>query len=84
MADRYKTGNAEFGSLQRSKILKGLIVLIAISSIGRLGYLQIIKGSAFLSVSEAQAIKQNIIDPFRGNMYDRNGELIVQDRKSVV
>lgn len=82
MADRYKTGNAEFGSLQRSKILKGLIVLIAISYIGRLGYLQIIKGSAFLSVSEAQAIKQDIIDPFRGNMYDRNGELIVHNEPS--
>lgn len=83
MADkRYQTGNPEFGSITRANIFKGLILFIAILYIGRLGYLQIIKGNVFLSVSEAQAIKQEVVDPFRGDIYDRNGQLLVHNEPS--
>lgn len=79
---RYSIGNPEFGSNTRASIFKVLVVFIALLYIGRLGYLQIIKGSSFLSVSEAQAIKQEVIDPFRGNLYDRYGEILVHNEPS--
>lgn len=79
---RTQIGNPEFASAGRAKIFQGLIIFICILFIGRLVQLQLIKGSTFLSVSEAQAIKQEVIDPFRGNIYDRNGELLVHNEPS--
>jgi penicillin-binding protein 2 len=80
--NRSQIGNVDFGSMSRAVIFKGLVVLIALMYIGRLGYLQIIRGSFFLTESEAQAIKQEVIEPFRGNMFDRNGELLVHNEPS--
>lgn len=83
MADKkYQTGNSEFGSLGRTNIFKGLVIVFALLYIGRLGYLQIVKGNTYLSESEAQAIKQEVVEPFRGNIYDRNGELLVHNEPS--
>jgi penicillin-binding protein 2 len=72
----------EFGSEQRAKIIKYMILLFVILYGSRLGYLQIVKGSSYRSLSEAQAIKQDIIEPFRGNMFDRNGLLMVHNETS--
>ncbi len=83
MADKkYQTGNTEFGSIGRTNIFKGLVIVFAILYIGRLGYLQIVKGSTYLVESEAQAIKQEVVEPFRGNIFDRNGELLVHNEPS--
>ncbi|MGB9770879.1 MAG: penicillin-binding protein 2 [Candidatus Kapaibacteriota bacterium] len=43
----------------------------------RLFYLQILKGSVYKIKSETQAIKTQIVYPFRGNIYDRSGNLLV-------
>lgn len=82
MSNLFQSDNGDFGSSKRANIIKYLIIIIASLYICRLGYLQIIKGSKYLSVAEAQAIKQEVIDPFRGNIFDRNGELLVHNEPS--
>ncbi|MCK5740914.1 MAG: penicillin-binding protein 2 [Chlorobi bacterium] len=74
--------NINFGSKQRYNILKTIIFLVVIVFLSRLAYLQIIKGSDYLRVSEMQAIKPIIVEPFRGNMFDRNGNLLVHNEPS--
>jgi penicillin-binding protein 2 len=48
----------------------------------RLAQLQLIQGDKYKLVSEAQAIKRLRVEPFRGNIYDRNSELIVHNEPS--
>ena len=74
--------NPEFGSRTRSTILKALVLIFAVLFVGRLGYLQIIKGSIYRSESEAQALKKKYVEPFRGNIFDRDGQLLVHNLPS--
>lgn len=74
--------NPEFAARFRQKIFIVLLAIIAVIYTGRLAYLQIISGNVFRLQSEAQAIKQNVIEPFRGNVFDRNGELLVHNEPS--
>nr|MDA3843400.1 hypothetical protein [Candidatus Kapabacteria bacterium] len=74
--------NINFASKQRYTILRTIVFLVVIVFLSRLAYLQIIKGSDYLRVSEMQAIKPIIIEPFRGNMFDRNGNLLVHNEPS--
>lgn len=74
--------NPDFASVTRQKIFKYLIIFVAAIFIARLGYLQIIRGSSYRVESEAQAIKEYVVEPFRGNMYDRYGELLVHNEPS--
>ena len=74
--------NPEFASKTREKIFRILILAFAAITISRLGYLQIVKGSLYRSESEAQAIKEEVVEPFRGNIYDRNGLLLVHNEPS--
>ncbi|MEO5929903.1 MAG: penicillin-binding protein 2 [Candidatus Kapaibacterium sp.] len=66
-----------FGSSNRKRAF--LILTTAIFSIftARLVQLQLIQGSEYRSRSEAQGIKQNVIEPIRGTIYDRYGHAIV-------
>jgi penicillin-binding protein 2 len=66
----------------RQRVIRVIVILIASIFIIRLGFLQIIKGSDFRVESAAQAIKEDVVEPFRGNMYDRNGELMVHNEPS--
>lgn len=74
--------NPDFASKSRELIFKAFIFSLAAVFIVRLGYLQIIKGSDFKRESTAQAIKEETVDPFRGNIYDRNGVLLVHNEPS--
>jgi penicillin-binding protein 2 len=74
--------NPDFASELRYKIIRYLIIFLAILFIGRLAYLQIIKGSIYRSESAAQAIKEETIEPFRGIIFDRNGSLLVHNEPS--
>jgi penicillin-binding protein 2 len=58
------------------------LFLIGVVFIGRLAFLQLLKGGAYRSESRVQAIKEDIIEPFRGNIYDRNGILMVHNEPS--
>lgn len=72
-------GDAEFGSPTRQRILTYIVLAMAVVYVGRLGYLQIIQGNVYRLKAETQAIKQLKVEPFRGNMIDRNGRYIVQN-----
>jgi len=71
-----------FGSSSIRKTFKLAIILVAGIFIFRLAQLQLLQGSKYLDVSQTQAIKQIRIAPFRGNMFDRNGLLIVHNEPS--
>ncbi|MCX6139691.1 MAG: penicillin-binding protein 2 [Candidatus Kapabacteria bacterium] len=72
-------GDGTFGSAQRQRIFRILILTISLVYVGRLAWLQIIQGNAYKLKAEAQAIKQISTEPFRGMIFDRNGRAIVQN-----
>jgi penicillin-binding protein 2 len=74
--------NPDFGSKIRGRILQVLVLIFALLFIGRLGYLQILKGSDYRTESEAQALKKKYVEPFRGNMFDTEGNLLVHNLPS--
>ncbi len=74
--------NPEFGSIGRKKIFIAVLFMIGLIFIGRLAFLQLLKGGAYRSESRIQAIKEDVIEPFRGNIYDRNGILMVHNEPS--
>ncbi|MEI6090483.1 MAG: penicillin-binding protein 2 [bacterium] len=65
-----------FASGIRKKLFFAVIILFAVAYIGKLAQLQL-SSSQYSEQSRAQAVKKNKIVPSRGNMYDRNGQLIV-------
>ena len=74
--------NPEFASKIRQNIFLVILACIAIIFTGRLAYLQIISGNVLRLKSEAQAIKENVVEPFRGNIFDRNNKLLVHNEPS--
>lgn len=72
----------EFASSGRYKFSRYLVIGILLIFTIRLGQLQIIEGDKYKTVSEAQAIKRVRIEPFRGNIYDKNNELVVHNEAS--
>jgi len=74
--------NQNFASFQRLKFIRALVAFIAIIFVVRLAQLQLLEGSEYLIASDAQAIKRVRIEPFRGNIFDRKGKLIVNNEAS--
>lgn len=72
-------GDGAFGSAQRQRIFRVVVLGISLIYIGRLAWLQLIQGNVYRLKAEAQAIKQISTEPFRGTIYDRNGRAIVQN-----
>lgn len=72
----------KFISTPRVRIIKSLVFLICSIYIMKLAHLQIVKGIIYKEASEAQAIKQVIQEPFRGNIYDSDGNIIVHNKSS--
>ena len=73
--DRIKEG-AEY--IMKSRLMVLIIVFCLTSSIliGRLFYLQIVRGEEYLENYKLQIRRTSEIPATRGNIYDRNGELI--------
>ncbi len=82
MSAKIIIGSKDLHSKTRENIFSVIIILFALLFIGRLFFLQVIKGNIYRVESETQAIKQIIVEPFRGNMFDRNGNLIVHNKPS--
>ena len=76
---KFKNQDSAFGSVERLRILRYVILAISAIYIGRLAYLQIIQGNRYKLKAEAQAIKQISTEPFRGMIFDRYGRAIVQN-----
>lgn len=73
----------QFGGRTKRNLMLGILFLIGLIFIVRLAQLQIIEGGDYLVESETQAIKRVRLEPFRGNIFDRNGTLVVQNAPSV-
>jgi len=66
----------------RVLVLIVFFVVYAFILIGRLAYLQIVKGDFYYSKSEKNHLKVVILNAPRGNIYDRNGILLAYDEPS--
>ncbi|MGQ9819702.1 MAG: penicillin-binding protein 2 [Candidatus Kapaibacteriales bacterium] len=72
----------EIEHINRYKLIIAFVFLISFVFVGRLFYLQILKGSVYKIKAETQSIKAQHIYPFRGNIYDRDGNLLVYNAPS--
>lgn len=67
---------------RRMSILMGIIVGIVVFLIIRLGWMQLMNGPQYKKIAEENSIRQITAKAPRGNMYDRNGTLLVSNRPS--
>ncbi|HKM16927.1 MAG TPA: hypothetical protein VJ064_01740, partial [Limnochordia bacterium] len=63
---------------RRSAGLFVLFVVVTLALCLRLGYLQLWSKSRYSNLAEAQRLQPELIDPQRGNIYDRNYELLAR------
>ena len=70
--------NDEFGG--RLQVLAWLSVLVIVVLIGRAGYLQIYEGDYYARLAEGNRIRIIPTMAPRGTFFDRNGQLLVQNR----
>ncbi|ROL62353.1 penicillin-binding protein 2 [Bacteroidetes/Chlorobi group bacterium ChocPot_Mid] len=80
--ERISLAGEIFDSKKRQLIYKIMIAAFAVIFIGRLAIMQLLQGDIYRAETETQAIKQVVIEPFRGNMFDRYGRLIVHNEPS--
>lgn len=69
----------EFGNFLRQRIFGIAVVLLFLLLLSRLFYLQIVKSGALTAESKKNAVRDNPVLPIRGNFYDRNDRLIVDN-----
>ncbi|MBU3741804.1 MAG: hypothetical protein FGM24_05905, partial [Candidatus Kapabacteria bacterium] len=58
--------DSTFASPERQRIFTWIVLGLCVLYTARLGYLQIVQGSAYRTKAEGQAIKQLKVEPFRG------------------
>lgn len=63
---------------RRSAVLFILFALFTTAMCLRLGYLQLWSKSRYTNLAQAQRLQPELIDPQRGNIYDRNFELLAR------
>lgn len=66
----------------RMNIMTGIIVAVMILLICRLAWMQLVNGSQYKKIAEENRIRQITAQAPRGNIYDRNGALLVSNRPS--
>ena len=66
------------------RLLVGSLLMVVLTSvlIGRYYYLQIINYEEFMTRSESNSVLVQPIAPIRGDIYDRNGIVLAQNRVS--
>lgn len=69
----------EVGYHNRKYILGGVVLLIVITFIARLAYLQLVCNE-YKAFADSNAFLNNVIFPARGAIYDRNGDLLVYNQ----
>jgi penicillin-binding protein 2 len=72
----------EFGSASRKNVLLAVLAIGFLAIVGRLYQLQYIYRDEYGKKSEENSIRRVAKEPIRGYVYDRNGNLIVDNRPS--
>ncbi len=67
---------------RRLRTVTLLVMIVFVVLILRLWYLQVVKGPSYRVQSENNRIHLQDIPPFRGMIFDRNGDLLVDNRPS--
>ena len=68
-------------NIQRMKILYIVVIFIFTVIAGRLFYLQIIDGKRYAQLSKINTLRRETLYPPRGEVFDRNGEYLVQSKE---
>lgn len=76
MANRRKTQNIQMSV----RILQGVIVLGLLVTIGRMFQLQILDHEEYAPLSRQNSIRMDIVNPARGLILDRHGEILVDNQ----
>ena len=66
----------------RAYFLIFVFIIFSLILLGRLAYLQILKGEYYYKKSEKNHLKVVVLNAPRGNIYDRNGILLAYDKPS--
>ena len=66
-------------SLKRTTVLVLAFVLMSVVLVRRLFDLQIIQGQDYISKFEARTTKERVIKSTRGNILDRNGDILASN-----
>ena len=67
---------------RRINIMTGIIVAVIVVLIFRLAWMQLVHGPQYKKIAEENRIRQIAAQAPRGNLYDRNGALLVSNRPS--
>ncbi|MBC8014444.1 MAG: penicillin-binding protein 2 [Sporomusaceae bacterium] len=67
---------------RRMNIMTGIIVAVIVVLISRLAWMQLVHGPQYKKTAEENRIRQITAQAPRGNLYDRNGALLVSNRPS--
>lgn len=67
---------------RRMSIMTGIIAAVIIFLIARLAWMQLVNGPQYKKIAEENRIRQITAQAPRGNIYDRNGALLVSNRPS--
>ncbi|MDC1068159.1 penicillin-binding protein 2 [Candidatus Kapabacteria bacterium] len=69
-----------FASKGKKNLLNGITLILCLVFISKLAYMQIFETSKYQQLSENQAIKLVRKEPIRGNIFDRNNEMLVHSQ----
>lgn len=80
-ADKLKNTEQEL-RIFRARALLAMVVVVALTSllVGRLAYLQVVQHDVYSTRSEKNRVRVEPLPPNRGLIYDRNGELLAENR----
>lgn len=72
--------NINFASKSKRNFLNLLSLILGLVIIAKLAFMQIFETKKYRELSENQAIKRIRVEPIRGNIYDRFGEMLVHSQ----
>ena len=80
-SDKLKNTEQEL-RIFRARALLAMVVVVALTSllVGRLAYLQVVQHDVYSTRSEKNRVRVEPLPPNRGLIYDRNGELLAENR----
>lgn len=69
----------DFGSRARSVVMRGIVVIAVLAVLIKLGNMQLMNEAAYGKKSEEIATRIFVQQPLRGEIFDRNGDVMVEN-----